>query len=325
MKKLSTQKRASILRCLIEGNSVLSTARIVGVDKNTILKFLVEAGEACAAYQQKTLRNLPCKVIQLDEIWSFVGCREKAKDSAVNQHPGDVWTWTSICAETKLAPAWRVGDRSSRTAMDFCADLASRFNGEIQITSDGHPAYKMAVASNFDMERTHFAQLVKIYGKDEQGRDIVVGAQRQPVFGLPDINLVSTSYVERHNLTIRMRNRRFTRLTNAFSKKLENHADMIALTMMDYNFCRKHATIKTTPAVAAGVTHHQWTFEEVVAMIDRDTEASNRVKADAVFAAAIANTTPQRTHPKSYTPTPKDQLPVPWYLQGFKDSNRGDS
>ena len=134
MKKLSTQKRAAILRCLIEGNSVLSTARIVEADKNTILKFLVEAGEACAAYQQKTLRNLPCKVIRLDELWSFVGCREKAKDTAVSQHPGDVWTWTSICSETKIAPAWRIGDRSARTAMEFCADLSTRFTGELQIT-----------------------------------------------------------------------------------------------------------------------------------------------------------------------------------------------
>ena len=185
MKKLPLETRAAILHCLIEGNSVLSTARITGTDKKTVLRLLVEAGVACAAYQQKHLRNLPCKVIQLDELWSFVGCREKNKAGAINQHPGDVWTWTSICAETKLCPAWRIGDRSARTAMDFCADLASRFSGELQITSDGHPAYKMAVAGNFDMEQTHFAQLVKIYGTDAEGHEVVIRTDRQRVFGQP--------------------------------------------------------------------------------------------------------------------------------------------
>lgn len=312
MKKLPLGTRAAILRCLIEGNSVLSTGRITGTTKKTVLRLLIEAGEACATYQQKTLRNLPCKVIQLDEIWSFVGCREKARAKAINHHPGDVWTWTSICAETKLAPAWRVGDRSARTAMDFCADLSTRFNGTLQITSDGYPAYKMAVGANFDLDRTHFAQLVKIYGKDHEGRDVVIRAERQPVFGQPDIALISTSYVERSNLTLRMRNRRFTRLTNAFSKNLENHCHMIALTMMDYNFCRKHGTIKTTPAIAAGVADRQWTLEDVVEMIDAHVAAKINAQFEAAF--AVANLTPARTQPKTYTPTPKDQLPIPWYL-----------
>ena len=268
MQKAPVQTRAAILRCLVEGNSINSTSRITGAAKNTILSFLEKAGEACAAYQAKHLRNLPCKVIQLDEAWSFVGCREKTKATAVNQHPGDVWTWTSICSETKIMPAFRVGDRSSRTAMDFCADLATRFSGELQITSDGHPAYKMAVASNFDMNRTHFAQLVKIYGQDEKGNDVCVGSRKEPVFGQPDISLVSTSYVERSNLTIRMGNRRYTRLTNAFLKKIENHCHSLAIQFMYYNFCRKHATIKTTPAIAADVANHVWTLEEVVLMID---------------------------------------------------------
>ena len=315
MEALSTQKRAAILRCLIEGNSILATARITGAAKNTIVKLLAQAGEACSVYQSKTLRNLPCKVLQLDEIWSFVGCKEKAKADAVDRHPGDVWTWTSICAETKLIPAWRVGDRSSRTAHDFCADLATRFNGTVQITSDGHPAYKMAVGANFDLDRTHFAQLVKIYGKDAEGRDVVVRTERQPVFGTPNIDLVSTSYVERSNLTIRMGNRRFTRSTNAFSKKLENHCHMLAVTFMHYNFCRKHTTIKTAPAVAAGIADHVWTLEEVVEMIDAHFAA----KVDAQFEAAFAvKLTPARTKPKTYAPVAPQ---LPWYLKGFKDGD----
>ena len=219
-----------------------------------------------------------------------------------------MWTWTSICAETKLIPAWRVGDRSSRTAHDFCADLATRFNGTVQITSDGHPAYKMAVGANFDLNRTHFAQLVKIYGKDAEGRDIVVRTERQPVFGTPNIDMVSTSYAERSNLTIRMGNRRFTRLTNAFSKKLENHCHMLAVTFMHYNFCRKHTTIKTAPAVSAGIADHVWTLEEVVEMIDAHFTAKVNAQFETAFAAKF---TAPRNFPKTYTPVPPK---IPWYL-----------
>lgn len=294
-----------------EGNSILATSRITGAAKNTIVDLLAKAGEACAAYQNKTLRNLPCKVLQLDEIWSFVGCKEKNKETAIDAHPGDVWTWTAIDAETKLIPAWRVGDRSSRTAYDFCDDLSRRFSGELQITSDGHPAYKMAVGGTFDLDRTHFAQLVKIYGQDSEGNEVVVSTKKVPVFGTPDIELVSTSYVERSNLTIRMGNRRFTRLTNAFSKKLENHCHMLAVTFMNYNFCRKHTTIKTAPAVAAGVTDHVWTLVEVVEMMDRYFEAKFNAECEAAFRLRL---TPERTKPKTYTPTPKDEIPVPWYL-----------
>ncbi len=248
-----------------------------------------------ALYQSANLRALPCKTLQLDEIWSFVGCKERQKKSAINQHPGDVWTWTSICAETKLIPAWRVGDRSSRTGYDFCRDLSTRFSGTVQITSDGHPAYKMAIGSTFDLDRTHFAQLIKIYGQDDEGKDVVIRTERQPVFGTPDIDLVSTSYVERSNLTIRMGNRRFTRLTNAFSKKLENHCHMLAVTFMHYNFCRKHTTLKETPAQAANVAGHQWTLEEVVEMIDAHFVAKIDAEFEMAFAAKL---TPQRTTPK---------------------------
>ena len=311
MEKLSATKRAAILRCLIEWNSVLATSRITGAAKNTIIDLLGKAGEACSAYQSANLRDLPCNVLQLDEIWSFVGCKEKAKKAAINQHPGDVWTWTSLCADTKLIMAWRVWDRSSRTAWDFCADLSRRFSGTVQITTDGHPAYKMAIGGNFDLNRTHYAQLIKIYGQDDEGRDVVIRTERQPVFGEPDISLVSTSYVERQNLTIRMGNRRFTRLTNAFSKKLENHAHMLAVSFMHYNFCRKHTTIKSTPAVAAGVADHQWTIEEVIEMIDAHFAAKLDAEFEMAFAAKI---TPARKGPKTWTPTPKDQIPLPWYL-----------
>ncbi len=167
MEKLTTQKRATVLHCLIEGNSVRSTSRLTGVAKGTILKLLEQAGEACEAYQSEHFRNLPCKVIQLDEIWSFVGCRDKNKAEAIGPHPGDVWTWTSLCAETKLIPAWRVDDRSTRACVDFCHDLSGRFSGTIQITSDGLDAYSLAIRREFD--EVHFAQLVKWYGKDENG------------------------------------------------------------------------------------------------------------------------------------------------------------
>jgi len=312
MEKLSTQKRAAVLQCLIEGMSIRAASRITGAAKGTITKLLEQAGEACADFQSENLRNLPCKVIQLDEVWSFVGCRDANKEESIGTHPGDVWTWTSICAETKLIPAWRVGDRSARTAMDFCNDLSGRFSGNIQISSDGHTAYKIAIGHAF--ETVHYGQLVKIYGKDGEGKDVVIRADKVPVFGNPDIDLISTSYVERSNLTLRMGNRRFTRLTNAFSKKLENHVHALALGFMHYNFCRKHGSIKTTPAIAAGVTNHQWTLEEVIEMIDAYLEAKMEGQYEEAF--ATLNFTAPRKFPKSYKPVaPK----VPWYL----DPNSG--
>jgi IS1 family transposase len=306
MKKLDADKRATVLRCLIEGNSILSTSRITGAAKNTIIHILEEIGQACSAYQNEKMVNLPCKVIQLDEIWSFVGCKEKAKAKAVGRHPGDVWTWTSLCADTKLIPSWHVGDRSGVTAYEFCADLSGRFSGTLQITTDGLQAYKWAIGANFP--KVDYAQLIKIYGQDDRGQDVVTGIRKEPVFGAPDIDLVSTSYVERSNLTIRMTNRRFTRLTNGFSKKLENHCHMLAVNFMNYNFCRKHSTIKTTPAKEAGVTDRQWTLEEVVEMSDEFHAERDRQAFEAAFEAKFSR---PRTVPKSFPPqTPK----IPWYL-----------
>lgn len=310
METLATTQRAAILRCLIEGNSILSTSRITGAAKNTIVKLLADVGDACSSYMHEKLVNLPCAVLQLDEIWSFVGCKEANKDGAINEHQGDIWTWTALCAETKLIPSWRIGDRSGNTAFAFCADLSTRFNGRVQITTDGHAAYQWAVGANFGA--ADYAKLVKIYGKDEKGFDAVIGARKESVFGNPDMDLVSTSYVERSNLTIRMGNRRFTRLTNAFSKKVENHCHMFALTIMNYNFCRKHTSIKTTPAQAAGVADHQWTLEEVVAMMDAYLAQKEAERFEQAF-TRLKFQAPRRT-PKSYAPTPKDERLTPWYL-----------
>ena len=308
MEKLSTNKRAAILRCLIEGNSILSTSRITGAAKNTIVDLLEIAGEACSDYHDKHMVNLPCKVIQLDEVWSFVGCKERNKLTAKNrQLPGDVWTWTSICADTKLIPSWRVGDRSMGTAYAFCGDLSGRFSGHLQITSDGYGAYKWAVGATFS--EVDFAQLIKIYGKDSKGNDIVTGIRKKAVFGTPNIDLVSTSYVERANLTMRMTNRRFTRLTNGYSKKLENHCHMLALSFMNYNFCRKHHTIKSTPAQAAGITDHQWTLEEVIKMIDRYVAQKENDAFEEAFAAKISK--PRSSLPVVTEPVIKL---TPWYL-----------
>lgn len=320
MKTLATQKRAAILRCLIEGNSILSTSRITGAAKNTIVDFLAKAGEACTAYHDEHMRNLKTKVLQLDEIHSFVGCRDKVKDSAKGEHPGDVWLWTSLDSESKLIPSWRCGDRSGRTAVAFCHDLSKRFSGVLQITSDGHPAYRFAVTGAF--QEVHFAQLIKIYGKDADGKDVVIRTEKHVVCGDPHPDLISTSHIERSNLSIRMTNRRYTRLTNAFSKKYENHIHMIALSMMNYNFCRKHGSLKSTPAVTAGLTDHQWGLDEVVEMID----AYHKRKNDAMFLAAFdAKFTRPRTIPKSFPPRkPK----TPWYLDvpesGSRDTGISD-
>jgi IS1 family transposase len=315
MKKLATQKRAAILRCLIEGNSVRATVRITGAAKDTVLALLERAGEACLAYQDEHLTNLPCDELQMDEIWSFVGCREAVKSKAVGQHPGDVWTWTALCPKTKVIPAWRVGDRSHRTAFAFCADLSKRVKQDLQITTDGHPAYQWAIGANF--KRVNYARLVKIYGKDDAtGRDVVIGAKPEAVFGNPDMSRVSTSYAERSNLTIRMGNRRFTRLTNGFSKKLSNHRHQLAITFMHYNFCRKHMTLKQTPAQAAGVADHQWTLEEVVEMMDAHFEAKLTAEFERAFDEKY---TSLRTMPKSYAPVAK-QTELPWYLDTSRET-----
>ena len=274
MNRLNSDKRVLIIKLVTEGGSMRAASRIAGVSINTVTKLVCEAGEACSDYQDRYLRNLPCTELQLDEIHSFVGCREKNKKNALTSHPGDVWTWTALCLQTKLIPGWMVGDRGAVTGFHFCRDLGQRFNGRLQITSDGHPAYRFAVAGGFG--HCDFAQLVKIYGEDAEGNETVTRIEKKINSGNPDPDKISTSLVERSNLTLRMCSRRFPRRTNAFSKKLSNHASALGLHFFVYNFCRKHLTIKTAPAVEAGVADKIWTVEDLIEWLMHTGMRSNR-------------------------------------------------
>lgn len=271
MNKLDVTARAKILACLVEGNSIRATCRMTGAAKGTVLKLLAEVGSACLDYQDNRLRKLPCKRVQVDEIWSFVGAKEK--NTSAEQKAGgmgDIWTWTALCADTKLALCWHVGERNAAAARDFIADLAGRLSGRIQLTSDGLQLYVKAVEAAFGGD-VDYAQLVKIYGAPADGQrryspPECIGAELVPVNGNPDKKHISTSYVERQNLTMRMHMRRFTRLTNAFSKKVENHAHAVSLHFMYYNFCRVHQKLRVTPAMEAGVDDHVWSLEEMIEM-----------------------------------------------------------
>ena len=274
--------RTTVLQCLVDGNSMAATQRIARVSKGTVVRLLVWAGEACSAYQDRALRDLPCRRLELDEIWAFVYA--KGKHVPYTKSPprsaGDVWTWLAICAHTKLIPSYRVGDRSSSTAIPFMHDLASRLKNRVQITSDRHMPYIQAVEKAFSVD-VDFAMLVKYYGSDEKGESAhrryspgsINGADKIVVFGNPKLDRlarqISTSYAERHNLTVRMSNRRFTRLTNAFSKKIENHTHSVSINTMYYNFCRSHKSLKgKTPAQAAGVARHRWSVDDLARMIE---------------------------------------------------------
>lgn len=273
MNKLSLQKRAQVIGLLVEGNSLRATGRLADVSYNTVLKLAAQAGKACDAYQAKVMVNLPCKKLQLDEIWSFVYSKAKNVPDNKRGEAGDVWTWVAIDADTKLVPTWLVGGRDGEAARIFVADLAGRLANRVQITSDGAAPYLQAVEGAFGAD-VDYAMLVKIYGEGGEGNEKryspaeYVCAKKEKIIGNPDLCCVSTSFVERQNLTMRMSIRRFTRLTNAFSKKVENHAASVALHFMNYNFCRIHQTLRITPAMAAGVTDHVWTVEEVAALVE---------------------------------------------------------
>jgi IS1 family transposase len=268
--KLSTAKRVAVVSALVEGCSIRSTVRMTGVSKNTISKLLLQLGAACTRYQDETLRNLPCKRLQADEIWSFVGGKNLSTEKK-EQGLGSIWTWTVICADTKLIPTWMIGSRDAQSAYEFMQDVAARLRNRVQLTTDGHKPYLEAVEAAFGMD-IDYAMLQKIYGAEPGSETryspaVCIGCKSEDITGSPDPKHVSTSYVKRQNLTMRMSMRRFTRLTNAFSKKLENHAAAVALYFMYYNFGRIHQTLRVTPAMEAGVSDHVWTIEEIVGLI----------------------------------------------------------
>lgn len=273
MNKLPLAKRAQILALLVEGNSLRATARLCDCSLNTVTKLLVDVGAACAEFQDKALRNLPCKRVQCDEIWSFVGAKQKnVPEDKLGFGMGDVWTWTAICADTKLIASWMVGSRDGEAARAFIADLATRLANRIQLTTDGHKVYLDAVEDAFAWE-VDYAMLVKQYGEGPASPERkyspsnYVGAKKIRITGNPVKAHVSTSYVERQNLTMRMSMRRFTRLTNGFSKKVENHMHAVALHFMFYNFGRIHKTLRVTPAMQAGIADHVWSLEEIAALV----------------------------------------------------------
>ena len=274
MNKLPTESRVRILGMMVEGVSIRAISRLTGASKNTIVKFLRDAGQACLRYQDDNLRGLTCKRIQVDEIWSFVGMKQKNVPAERKGEfgVGDVWTWTAIDADTKLIASWLLGDRSTEFGRDFHRRSGSRFVDRIQLTSDGHGPYLEAVENVFGAD-VDYAQLVKIYGQSPEAQKRYspaecVGCKRENITGSPDPDHISTSYAERANLTMRMSMRRFTRLTNGFSKDVENHQHALAIYFMHYNFARIHQTLRVSPAMAAGVTGKLWELDDIVAMID---------------------------------------------------------
>ena len=281
MNQLDATKRAQVLTAICEGNSIRSVTRMFGVGKNTVARLLLAAGAACAQYQDRALRNLTCKRLQCDEIWSFCYAKNKNVKEAKTapDGAGDVWTWTALDSDSKLMVSWWVGDRTKNTGIVFLQDLQSRLSDRIQLTSDGHSAYLEATRVTFG-DDVDFAQLIKIFRatpesfKGRYSPAECIGTKTNVITGNPDADHISTSHAERQNLTMRMSMRRFTRLTNAFSKKFENHCHSLALYFTFYNWVRKHKTLGTTPAVAAGLTDKALTMADVVGLIDaRDEKA----------------------------------------------------
>lgn len=275
MNRLSAADRAAVVSCLVEGNSLRATSRITGIARMTVEKLLRDIGAACRLFQRETLVNLTSKRIQCDEIWSFVGAKEKNVPTEKAGEWGSVWTWTAIDADTKVCVSWLVGGRDAGTAYEFMGDVASRLRNRVQLTTDGHAAYLVAVDQAF-LGEIDYATLTKVYGAD-QGAEArrysparIISSQAATVSGNPNPMHISTSYVERANLTMRMHMRRFTRLTNAFSKKVEMHEHAVSLHFMHYNFVRVHQTLRVTPAMAAGVTDRLWSIADIVALLGPD-------------------------------------------------------
>lgn len=282
MNKLPPNKRAQVLQMMAEGISLRAITRLTGTSRTTLLKLLADAGQAFSEYQDHTLVNLRAKRIQVDEVWAFCYAKQKNVPSAKAAPigAGDIWTWVGLDADTKLAVSWYVGSRDGEAAIIFIDDLAKRLANRVQLTSDGHKAYLEAVEGAFGGD-IDYAILHKVYGaapenaKGKYSPAECIGTQKHRIEGDPDPKHVSTSYVERANLSMRMGNRRMTRLTNAFSKKAQNHAHMMSLYFMHYNFVRIHQTLKITPAMAAGVTPKLWEMSDMVQVLE-DWEVSNR-------------------------------------------------
>lgn len=274
MNKLTQEKRVQVLSALVEGNSIRATVRMTGVAKNTVVKLLIDAGTVCAEYQDRKLRNLTCKKIQADEVWAFCYAKQKnvPEDKKGQFGFGDVWTWVALDPETKLVVSHLVGLRNAEWANAFMKDVASRLANRVQLTTDGQHAYLEAVDEAFGAN-IDYAMLIKMYGQERPGEARYspakcIGCERKPINGKPKAEDVSTSMVERQNLTMRMNMRRFTRLTNAFSKKIDNLKHAVALHFMYYNFVRQHQTLRVSPAMAAGVTDHLWELEDIVKLIE---------------------------------------------------------
>jgi IS1 family transposase len=279
MNKLSLKDQAQILNLLVEGNSMRATSRITGRSINTVTKLLVDVGEACSQYQFDVMRNLPCRRILCDEIWSFCGMKGKnvPREQKGQYGIGDVYTWTAICADTKIVPSFLVGKRDAEWAHEFMQDLASRLKHRVQLTTDGYRSYLQAVEDAFG-SNIDYAMLIKLYGPAAEP-NTVSGRYSPPevtaeiidvIEGSPELKHISTSYVERQNLTMRMSMRRFTRLTNGFSKKIENLENAVALHFMYYNFGRIHKSLRVTPAMEAGIMDHVWSLEEIAALVPEE-------------------------------------------------------
>jgi IS1 family transposase len=272
MNRLTVERRAQVVRCLVEGNSIRATVRMTGVAKNTVTKLLVDLGIACSIHMDGQMRDLPCKTLEVDEIWAFVGAKQKnVTPEKQAEGWGDVWTWVALDADTKLVPSFRVGPRDMQEAAALMHDVAKRMSGRIQLTTDGLTHYLGAVRGAF-ADGIDYAQLQKIYGGTTSGMGYspgpCIGTVTTAISGSPDKAKISTSYVERQNLTMRMSMRRFTRLTNAFSKKVENLAAAVSLHFAFYNYCRVHASLNgQTPAMAAGLEDHVWTVDELIGLL----------------------------------------------------------
>jgi IS1 family transposase len=277
MNRLSSQQRKAVIAALVEGNSIRATCRMTAVAKNTVTKLLVDLGTVCSIHMDYAMRNLTLESIQVDEIWSFVYAKERNVKRVVQEQrdkAGDVWTWVAMDSDTKLVPTYRIGGRGLDEATAFMTDLASRVSNRPQITTDGHAPYRLAVRGAFGAD-ADYAMLVKVYGNDRSNKPerryspaVCLEAIPQRVSGNPDPDRISTSHVERLNLTMRMSMRRYTRLTNGFSKKVENLAAAVSIHFFHYNFCRVHQTLGKTPAMAAGVSDHVWKLSEMIGLLE---------------------------------------------------------